>query len=465
MSEKVEEATPKSKSKKRIILIILLLVVMLLSTFGIYYAYQNVYKPMNTNYSADVKAQNEAVIAGIDFSKYDYVEVQNINEEPVEKIDLSEETKELTLPDPEDVENSIFVDWSLSERTENREIKILDLVGFNTEVTVYEATPIYEEAGDYVLTFRTDENAHLLEDEQIISYTRAPYQSNQPINEVFPNIELNEGYNGDWTVNDKVIDKNTEITEDSEVVFKSYQDLNENNTDDFTETFTINFETNAEQSIDPIENVGWEETIDLPVVEDNNLIFYDWYTDSELKNIFTEETKVQNDLTLYADVKSLNEVMNESVMKPITRKDVAVQVEELLSNRNAEVDKSYQQLLDQEEKQREEVRQYNLENNIMEPQKPVTYQLNDTDKDKLHLINFLDPSNNFLFAFVAPYGQSIKITDEAGRLVKEYAVRQQTHIVLDEQEIISSDMELDEYHTEYKQVNETVFIKIQPIIK
>ena len=86
-------------------------------------------------------------------------------------------------------------------------------------------------------------------------------------------------------------------------------------------------------------------------------------------------------------------------------------------------------------------------------------------KNKLHLINFLDPSNNFLFAFVAPYGQNIKVTDDLGRLVKEYAVRQQTHIILDEKKLISSGSELDNFHTEYKQVNEAVFIKVQPITK
>src|SRR5699024_6767013 len=132
----------------------------------------------------------------------------------------------------------------------------------------------------------------------------------QPISEVLPTIEVKEDYNGDWTLNDNVIENDTEITEDSEISFQSYQDINNNNLDDLTESFTIEFETNAEQNIEAVENISWEETVDLPIVEDDNLIFFDWYTEPELENVFTSETKVQNDLTLYADMKNLNEVVN-----------------------------------------------------------------------------------------------------------------------------------------------------------
>lgn len=464
MSE-AEEISSKPRRKKKITIVAFLLIILLLLSFGVYYFYKNIYKPANTDYIVRIEAQNEAVIGEVPFNKYDYIEVKDVNQETVDRIELTEETDELTLSDPTDYDNLIFDEWQLTEGSENRSISILNLFDINKDVKVYEATPVYEEANDYVLTFRADENAQIISNDNEVNYLREPYKLNQSINEILPNVEVEEGYSGKWTVNNTVIDNETEITEDSEVIYQSYQDLNNNDIDDFTETFTVQFETNAEQNIDPIENIGWENTIDLPVVQDDNLVFFDWYTEPELENKFTSETKVQNDLTLYADVRNLNEVVNTSVETPITRKDIAVQVEKLLKDRNEEVDKAYQNLLEKEEQEREEVRRYNEENNVIEQQLPTTYQLNNTDRNKLHLINFLDPSNNFLFSFVAPYGQTIKITDEVGRLVKEYAVRQQTHIVLDENEIISNGSELDKYHTEYKQINDMVFIKVQPITK
>ena len=460
-----ENNKDEKSSKKRSIFIVSLIVVLLLLSFGVYYFYQKIYVPMNEDYVVSLKAQNEKFIDEITFSKYDYIEIKDINNETVETIELTKDLNERTLLDPIDYEDEIFNEWLLSERNDTREISIFNLFEISTDITVYEVTPAYQEASDFVLTFRTDENAKLIDDEQEVTYVRIPYQAEQPISEVLPTIEVKEDYNGDWTLNDNVIENDTETTEDSEISFQSYQDINNNNLDDLAESFTIEFETNTEQNIEAVENISWEETVDLPIVEDDNLIFFDWYTEPELENVFTSETKVQNDLTLYADMKNLNEVVNESVVTQITRKEIAIQVENLLNDRNELVDEAYQTILEQEELEREELKQFNEENNIVEQQTPTIVQVDNSDKNKLHLITFLDPSNNFLFAFVAPYGQNIKVTDDLGRLVKEYAVRQQTHIILDEKKLISSGSELDNFHTEYKQVNEAVFIKVQPITK
>lgn len=460
-----ENNKDEKANKKRSIFIVSLIVVLFLLLLGAYYFYQKFYVPMNEGYVVSLEAQNEKMIDEITFSKYDYIEIKDINNETVETIELTKDLNELTLLDPIDYEDKIFNDWLLSERDDNREISIFNLFEISTDITVYEVMPAYQEASDFVLTFRTDENAKLIEDEQEVTYVRIPYQAGQPISEVLPTIEVKEDYNGDWTLNENVIENETEATEDSEISFQSYQDINNNNLDDLAESFTIEFETNAKQSIEAVENIRWEETVDLPIVEDDNLIFFDWYTEPELENIFTSETKVQNDLTLYADMKNLNDVVNESVVSQITRKEIAIQVEKLLNDRNVLVDEAYQTILEQEELEREELKQFNEENNIVEQQSPAIVQVDNSDKNKLHLITFLDPSNNFLFAFVAPYGQNIKVTDDLGRLVNEYAVRQQTHIILDEKKLISSGSELDNFHTEYKQVNEAVFIKVQPITK
>ena len=301
-----ENNKDEKSSKKRSIFIVSLIVVLLLLSFGAYYFYQKIYVPMNEDYVVSLEAQNEKFIDEITFSKYDYIEIKDINNETVETIELTKDLNELTLLDPIDYEDEIFNEWLLSERNDTREISIFNLFEISTDITVYEVTPAYQEASDFVLTFRTDENAKLIDDEQEVTYVRIPYQAEQPISEVLPTIEVKEDYNGDWTLNDNVIENDTETTEDSEISFQSYQDINNNNLDDLTESFTIEFETNAEQNIEAVENISWEETVDLPIVEDDNLIFFDWYTEPELENVFTSETKVQNDLTLYADMKNLN---------------------------------------------------------------------------------------------------------------------------------------------------------------
>lgn len=305
-----ENNKDEKSSKKRSIFIVSLIVVLLLLSFGAYYFYQKIYVPMNEDYVVSLEAQNEKFIDEITFSKYDYIEIKDINNETVETIELTKDLNELTLLDPIDYEDEIFNEWLLSERNDTREISIFNLFEISTDITVYEVTPAYQEASDFVLTFRTDENAKLIDDEQEVTYVRIPYQAEQPISEVLPTIEVKEDYNGDWTLNDNVIENDTETTEDSEIIFQSYQDINNNNLDDLAESFTIEFETNTEQNIEAVENISWEETVDLPIVEDDNLIFFDWYTEPELENVFTSETKVQNDLTLYADMKNLNEVVN-----------------------------------------------------------------------------------------------------------------------------------------------------------
>lgn len=85
------------------------------------------------------------------------------------------------------------------------------------------------------------------------------------------------------------------------------------------------------------------------------------------------------------------------------------------------------------------------------------------EHNKIYLINFVDTSNNFIYSLVAPYGQTIKVVTDNGNLYQEYGVRHNTTIVLDEKRLLSSENDLEKYHSEYREINDTVFIKIQPI--
>ena len=95
-----ENNKDEKSSKKRSIFIVSLIVVLLLLSFGAYYFYQKFYVPMNEDYVVSLEAQNEKFIDEITFSKYDYIEIKDINNETVETIELTKDLNELTLLDP-----------------------------------------------------------------------------------------------------------------------------------------------------------------------------------------------------------------------------------------------------------------------------------------------------------------------------------------------------------------------------
>ena len=120
-----ENNKDEKSSKKRSIFIVSLIVVLLLLSFGAYYFYQKIYVPMNEDYVVSLEAQNEKFIDEITFSKYDYIEIKDINNETVETIELTKDLNELTLLDPIDYEDEIFNEWLLSERNDTREISTI----------------------------------------------------------------------------------------------------------------------------------------------------------------------------------------------------------------------------------------------------------------------------------------------------------------------------------------------------
>ena len=61
--------------------------------------------------------------------------------------------------------------------------------------------------------------------------------------------------------------------------------------------------------------------------------------------------------------------------------------------------------------------------------------------------------------------RSIKVVYEDGQLFKEYGVRQDSTIILDQETLLTESSDLDRYDFEYRQVNDSVFIKVQPVGK
>jgi hypothetical protein len=129
------------------------------------------------------------------------------------------------------------------------------------------------------------------------------------------------------------------------------------------------------------------------------------------------------------------------------------------------IDKQFNTKVLEEEKERKALKAYNKANNILSEKVEQVTQLHNLGQKKLYLITFLDPLNQYLYSIVAPYGQTIKVVYEDGQLFKEYAVRQDSTIILDQETLLTESSDLDRYDFEYRQINDSVFIKVQPVGK
>lgn len=444
---------PKVNKKTKLISLFILL---LLIIAGGYIAYTKYYIPETTKYTASLFKENNVLIEELTFKEGSYINLLNDKGEVDKTIKLKNNNETIKLQeDPEEIIDT----WEIEEKI-NKKDKF-----YQRDILYFELTPKYRDKKDLILTFKADDDkANILENEQVADYIKVGYKKDTPITDYFADLEIDKDFKGDWYIDNDKVNNETKIDKATDLVFKTYQDKNNNNIDDFTETFTIKFETNLEQEI-PEKVVKWEETINLPELKDDTKVFFEWYSDKEYKNKITENDKITSDMTLFAKIIPFEEVVNKSVSNPIDRKDIALQVKRMLDKRNSKVDEVYNKEIEEKEKEREALINYNKENNIIMQDLETTIDLHNLDHNKLHLITFTTPLNDFIYSIIAPYGQTIKITNEYGELYKEYAVRHDTTITLDEDKLIQGGNELEEYHSEYRKINNTIFIKIQPITK
>lgn len=338
---------------------------------------------------------------------------------------------------------------------------------FKRDEVYYTAKPTYLESEDFVLTFMTDERSRFFENEQPISSLSKPYKAGEPVTHYLPEPTIDEDFKGYWTLNHEAVTDETVITGNSVLEFQTYQDKNDNGIDDFSEAFTVNFVTNTGEEIES-QVIGWEGTIGLPqlqTLKEENKVFYDWYSDEQLTNVVTNESKVTSDMTLFAKTESIPEIINTTIEHPITRKDIAVEVQSVLHEQNHKVDEKFTAEILKEEKERKALKAHNKANNILSEKVEQVTQLHNLGQNKLYLITFLDPLNQYLYSIVTPYGQIIKVVYEDGRLYKEYAVRQDSTLILNQETLLTESNDLDRYDFEYRQINDSVFIKVQPVGK
>lgn len=454
--EKEQKKIPKYNKNKKRSKIILVSVLVFFLIVGVYIGYTKYYLPETTEYTTSIYKENNILIDDLDYKEGSYIQVLNENGKVEKKIELNKDSKKIILKNnnSENVIDTWIVDKKIDKKEEF----------YKRNIIYFNIKPIYKDKEDFILTFKADDKAKVLEEKQEAEYIKVPYKKGINIENYLPDIKLDENFKGDWTIDKNKINKDIEIKKDTNLNFITYQDKNNNNVDDFTEEFTIKFETNIEEKVKN-KVVKWEDTINLPILKDNEKVFYEWYLDKEFKEEFTEETKITKDLILYAKVKNYVEVINEAVDDPIKREDIVLQLKPKLDQRNKKIDDNYNKEIKKIETEREELKKYNQENNIMEQKIETQINLHNKEHDKIHLVNFVDTSNKFIYSLVAPYGQTIKVINEEGNLYKEYGVRHNTTIRLDENKLLSNGNQLSRYHSEYRKINDTVFIKIQPIKK
>lgn len=401
---------------------------------------------------------NGIKINELSFKESSSLKILDEQGEFVNEIDLTEEIGEVTLYAASSTKSLLLDDWEFEE-------KVLENGFLQRDEIYYTAKPMYLEKQDFVLTFITDEHSRFYEKDQPLNYVSQGYKTGTNLQNSLLTPSIDSDYKGFWTIEGHEITDETVIYEDTVLEFRTYQDKNDNGIDDFSEEFELHFVTNTEEEIES-RVVTWEETIDLPVLQtlkEENKVFYDWYADEQMTEVFTSETKITNDMTLFAKVEYIPDIINTTIEYPISRNDIAIEVQKVLNEQNKKVDEGFNQEIQETEKERAEVKAYNEENNIVNNNVEQVVQLHNLGQNKLYLITFLDPLNNYLYSIVAPYGQTLKVVYEDGQLYKEYAIRQDTTIVLDQKVLLTESNELERYDFEYRQINESVFIKLQPV--
>lgn len=443
--------------KKKLKISIIIIAILLVAGAGSFLVYEHWYLPSREDVTTSIIKDNNVLVDNVTFKEKSTLNVLGANEEVVSEIDLNADKDTIKLDDlPK--ENELLTTWEIEKVTKEYD------EFYKFDETYFVAKPVYVSSENFVLNFVTDDMGKIFENDKEASFVKVPYKSDTPLSDYLPLVTTAKDFKGDWFIGDKIVDEETKITEDTTLEFRTYQDKNDNNVDDYTEKFTVSFESNLDQEI-PVKTVDWEGTIDLPELKNEEKIFYDWYLDSEFKKLFTEETKITSNITLHAKNLSINEVINTSVEQPIIRKDLAIQVEDNLDTINEKVDMRYIEEVAKAKAEKEKEEKYNQENNIVPEKRETLNYIYNEGHNKLYVISFLNPSNEYIYSVVAPYGQTIKVTNEQGELRNEYSVRQHTTIVLDDKNLVSKGHELDFYHSEYRQVNDTVFIKIQPLVK
>lgn len=386
------------------------------------------------------------VIGSLDVDYFSVIEVEDSQEEIVEVIKIERRKGDIEVEFNDD--DYILMYWDIEQN------------GLN-----YKVKPIVEKMGKYQADFISNEDSKLLYNDKDFSHLTLPQRGGR-VGQSLPKVSLgNELLGYDWYFKDETsldfvrldlcnedetLENSCKVKSDITYKVETYVDENRNNIDDSAETFVVNYFTNN-GSIIPQETYVYGDNVKLHNLVKNDMIFTNWYSDEGFTEIVTENTLVKSDLNLYARFVSYTELMNESVEHPIYRKDLSLQLQEILDKKNEVIDIEFNTKVDikNEEKRIDEERQL-AERGTVEKE-VERYVYHNVNHNKIFLVTYLDMNGNYKFSMAIPYGQFVRIYDNRGGLLSEYSIKKNTTIVLNG----------NEYQTNYNKLHESVFVKIQ----
>ncbi len=509
--------------KKEKIIYLLVLVILFMTIGGcIFYWYQYHHIPKTRKWKIAVKDNHQTEVAEIEVQRNTMLIVLDDKGKESSSIVISDDMREVQLPKPAENKKLLFQHWSVDFEKQDEKTKqniyrakpnYIDAKDFLLTVKSDEHSRLYNKEGkdvegllipytkntevlDYLPSVEVEEHYkgnwfYIEEDgaevkliprneidkaqEKQKENTSEQGDSNQAKNksiksqkEEVNNKKSADKEQGKDSPKDNIKEetqKMNRVNRHTTLIFKTYQDKNNNFKDDFGEKFTVKFNTDIKDVKYKDLVVGWEENIKLPILKDKQRVFFGWSRDEKFENPFRESDKVTSDLVLYAEFKPIDEVMNRSVEQPIYRQDVAFQVLKILEINNKQVDVAYNKKIKQEEDAKKKKREQDRKNNTFSPPKQTVIELHNVDREKLYLITFIDEYNQYRFSFVSPYGRTIKIYDKQDNLLKEYAVRHNTTIPLNTSDFVTGREKLNGFRSEYFKFNDTIYIKISPDIK
>lgn len=432
------------------------------------------------------------------------IQTYNPKDEIIDSQILKSE-KELVLETPELSKDEMLSYWKIEE--ENMKVSIKPVI---VEKEEFEVKFLAEKGGNIVENnAKTSELIKSVEKESVLA---------DLLPETLPNTNFK--FSGWYYKNgEKVEPDKVKITDSKQEIFaRFYQDYNDNEIDDLTENIKVKFVTKTKDKIDTVKlKIG--QKIKAPQLRAKDKVFLGWYVD---KNFETEynNTPIAEDTTLYAKWEKADKVIEQSETKPITKQDVAEQVEQILKERenNSQKDSDKKESTKKDSNKKESTKKDSDTDNSVATKPAViadstgggfnntsadsgtaavgtgaettnsteSTENKDTEKNevtkveqpsiyretvntyknpnvgKKFSVKFFDENGSFLFSLTLPYGRTIQVYDQNKNKKDEYSVRQDSSITLNSTEYVNADSVLLNFESSQKRKNSVKITEVYP---
>lgn len=416
--------------------------------------FQSFANSINTQYYLKVVYDGVVIFHDkVDAEKF--IQVKDHKDRIIQSEVLRSETT-LELEKPETPQGYVFSYWDIQNNSNNFILK-----------------PVFIQAKAINLSFIAEEGGFILKNNTQTSLVNISVDEGKRLIEILPqtNPKKNYKFSGWYTYDNNEFQQITNlesvINSSSKQIYYAlfYPDLNDNNIDDRTEKVTVKFVYNIGNKVEEKSlNVG--QSIELPSLEQKGYILLGWYYDKEFQKKFDSDTLIIDDITLYAKWEKAEKVISDNKENLITDEEISKQIENFLK----EMENEIKQAIKPDKNDSNNINGTNFEDSIFFPNENI---LSDTDNITYvfynenvgldHLIKFYDHDGHFLFSTILPYGRFIELYDQNGNIVKEFAVRQDSSIYINPDELINPDTRLKNFDSFTVRKNAGYVTEIHPI--